>query len=203
MRSCRWTTLVALLTACGQEGPPGRQGLPGPPGEPGPAGSGSTASGTGPTAGDGGAGSTRLGVIWKDRTGAVVPVIVGVFATADLHVLDRTGYVWRVDAWTGEPVVPPRLNTLYDGAGCTGNAFAPLTFPRTVFGLQSDAIWHSVRDDPQVERVAVKSMGSPSACTPYVVDDRAAVPVAETVPVAAIVVPSKLFEPPLHPEYRL
>lgn len=142
--------------AAGPVGLSGPTGATGPRGEVGPQGPAATASGptgatgpSGPTGPTGSAGATGAtgpsgwggagAVVWKDATGAVIPVVapgLGAFS-----FIDSRGYVWDytyvsgaiAPSWSGD------MSKHFATADCSGIAYVPIAMGRLTVRMSDDS----------------------------------------------------------------
>ena len=224
--------LLGLLAGCSSEGAAGNAGPKGDPGlvgAPGMAGAAGTngnegaagangtmgaagamgVQGAAGAAGDAGArGPSGGGIIWRDRLGAVVPVVTWVQG-GQIWVADARGNIWQADAaygWNASQTVN-MAPVYYSGAGCTGTAYVPafgLT-PRYVFQAANDPTYRVLADGAAINLGAVtrafRTNGQPCV---DVTSTQIVFALVDTTPAIAITPPAardSLFAPPAHPEF--
>lgn len=225
-----WSGFIfgAMFLACGQEGSqgtPGAMGSAGPPGAQGPLGmtgpaGSSGAMGNPGSGGDGGHGDGGLkvggGVIWKDATGAVVPVIMNfaIYGTAWTDEVgglfaDSAGILWSFNLNGVTVAVPVSSYNNYpapqywDGTGCTGTPYVGYAHARLPFNMSSASgiTIRALKDNATVSMQFMQSTyganGSPG-CVSTIVH----VLVAPMTDAPIVTPPATLpFTLPVHPEF--
>jgi hypothetical protein len=210
----------------GDQGSTGSQGLQGLLGNQGPKGDKGD-SGTQGLAGTQGApGPHGPGVVWKDSTGAIMPIA---FAAPDitgslgdifqLWFFDSNGYLWkyRIDIAVGfsgptgtgaasirSATEPVGQWTYYDAAGCTGNVYVLPVTPFFTFRFQGGgAAFYST--DPNVTATGATILSynnvppgpDPGSCSTY-----ASAQSMMVVPLSSLVVVTPPAQPPGVPPYH-
>ncbi|HEX7666151.1 MAG TPA: hypothetical protein VF407_16605 [Polyangiaceae bacterium] len=202
----------------GSNGAAGPKGDTGPAGDAGPIGPQGDAGPPGPQGDAGPAGPPGGAVVWKDATGATIPVVASTLSDDDaiLDVADGNGYIWKVDASSGVIDVRNQGVAVYTQAACGGVAYITpevggydggafqgdaFPLPRFVFRIDGDTTNHAVPDAPTVTMQDIVSAGTPGSCQDIFEQTRPTLTLAETTPATPIVTPTSLFTPPAHPEY--
>jgi hypothetical protein len=156
----------------GPQGPQGPPGDAGPPGPPGPGGNdgGSIEGGT-----DGGAARMPGVFVWKDATGAVMPIVrftpspatgtpTPIFEWFDTS----SNAIWKLDPYATIQQIDGAgfVAVGYVATNCTGTAYALQPPPaRYAFQLSNDATkYWVVRDNASLALVSVASVGTLSGC---------------------------------------
>ncbi len=188
---------MGQMGATGDAGAPGMPGTPGDGGPPGPVGD------AGPAGPRGG------GVLWRDRLGAIVPVVTANFTGgyADLWIADARGLIWRASAGFGYNPgdLPPMPTTFFASGDCSGPGYVRTfeVIPRMVFRTSGDSELHVIPDNATIVPLAVgSSILSPSPCA-TTSGLQYALPLAGTVPTPTISAPAQgaLLAAPAHPEF--
>jgi hypothetical protein len=194
--------------ATGSVGPEGMAGVPGEVGAPGP---------TGPPGARGRPGS---GVVWKDRNGAIIPVITTTEVAPGspnggqllLYVADAAGVVWAVTPGSGQvsSTQTDPLGMYFASTDCSGPGYlavdlaTPARFafatgcepPNSVAALPDDVVLVSIA----VNSVSAYAQSPQQDCYPMYPPNYPGVG-APLQSVTFLTVPTSLFEPPAHPEY--
>jgi hypothetical protein len=126
-----WIVMLATVVACGQEGPIGPQGPAGPQGQPGPQGSqgipgergeaGPPAPLPDGAAPDGGSAPSGGALVWKDATGALVPVVENLNNGAYNMMIG--GAIFNVGLTPPNVEAPTVAPTAFTTPNCTGTAY--------------------------------------------------------------------------------
>lgn len=150
----------------------------------------------------GSSGGGGQGLVWVDRTGAVVGPDVG-----GPVYFDSSGFMWAVGVNTGA-LRPPLVGVLsfYDDSACShlvGVAQPDMELPpREVFALTPGDGGFFVRSDTAqfgVDAGQLFAFAGASGCSPEGSVGSAVLPITGMV---AVTPPATPFAPPLHPQWR-
>lgn len=161
--------------------------------------------------------SGRPTVVWKDATGAVVPMVVtqpGEIGNSAFY-FDGAGYVWRLNSGTGTVDVVGNVDldsVLYSDPGCTTPAFIISQYgipfpPRVTFrigsGSSADPVVRVVQDGAQSMAPPSGLFSKAGPCRPATASSgMLGVPIGSTVPSTTLTPPTFSFKLPLHPEWQ-
>jgi hypothetical protein len=155
-------------------------------------------------------------VVWRDRLGAVVPVVyiqpTSVIPFDLAWVADSVGEVWQVSLSSGALSGAIDQNVLYASSDCTGPAYVDvgqrlsniIVPPRFPFTIPGDTTYYVLPDNPPpAVALASWSYKLPGTACQVTSNATRAVPLSAAVPATAIVKPADgtLFAAPAHPEY--
>ncbi len=140
-------------------------------------------------------------VVWKDATGAVIPVVLGEVSGSPgaLAVADASGNVWSISAATGLPLGGSTLEVYYSGANCTGTEYVQMTVGRSAFGV-GGASEYVIPDTATASSISTAShiVTGFTTCTTSSATLNL-IPLSATLQVSPP--SSPLFVPPIHPEF--
>jgi hypothetical protein len=145
----------------------------------------------------------KSGAIWKDATGAIIPVLSGEPSTGTLRMADSKGYVWTVSALDGTAYAAVgNANVLYSSSSCSGTTYVGAVTPRVVFTLSGDTTFRVIADNANLGSISYASYGNYGGGSCFASGGtQTAVPLSATRPSQTILKPAApFFTPPAHPE---
>jgi hypothetical protein len=148
--------------------------------------------------------------VWKDATGAQVPVITwsqnAQYLGEGVGLADSAGNIWEISPIDCSAFGVPGPSAYFASTDCSGPAYITYTpngnppVPRQVFKPTSDSLYHVLPDSPTVQQVSLQSsIAGNGTC------QMQAAQLLPAVPLAMTALPSGTMPPtcsaPLHPEY--